>query len=180
MATLETPSEALEGAFREMAADFAADGNLRYAPDAQDFAGFLDRVRQDVEGRRIYPGGVVGVPTSQFWLIEAGHILGSSRLRHRLTPELEHEGGHIGYDIRPSARRRGWGTLLLQLTLERASDIGLRRVLITCDAANAGSIGVIENNGGILQAEVPAVRRRVLIRQYWIELAASRQPADKE
>jgi predicted acetyltransferase len=166
---LEPPSEALRSAFLEMAAEFEAEGNGRYAPDAQDFAGFLARVRQDAEGRRVFPDGQIGVPTSQFWLVEAGRILGSSRLRHRLTPELEHEGGHIGYDVRPSARRSGLGTILLRLTLARAWALRLARVRITCDADNIGSIRVIESNGGILEAEVPSIRRGVLIRQYWIE-----------
>jgi predicted acetyltransferase len=167
--TLETPSERLRGAFLEMAAEFEAEGNPRYAPDARDFSGFLERVRQDAEGRRVFPDGKIGVPTSQFWLVEAGRILGSSRLRHRLTPELEHEGGHIGYDVRPSARRKGLGTMLLRLTLARAWEIGLPRVRITCDADNIGSSRVIENNGGLLEAEALSVRRGVLIRQYWIE-----------
>jgi predicted acetyltransferase len=167
--TLETPSEPLQSAFREMAAEFEVEGNPRYAPDARDFSGFLARVRQDAEGRRVFPDGKIGVPTSQFWLVEAGRILGSSRLRHRLTPELEHEGGHIGYDVRPSARRTGLGTILLRLTLVRAWALGFARVRITCDADNIGSIRVIERNGGILEAEVPSVRRGVQIRRYWIE-----------
>jgi predicted acetyltransferase len=87
---------------------------------------------------------------------------------------LEHEGGHIGYDIRPSARGRGFGTILLGLTLQRAAARGLARVRITCDAGNIPSNRVIEKNGGIFDAEVPSHDRARLIRQYWIPLTGTR------
>ena len=35
-------------------------------------------------------------------------------VRHRLTPALSEVGGHIGYAVRPSARRRGHATALLR------------------------------------------------------------------
>jgi len=91
-------------------------------------------------------------------------------LRHQLTPALEHEGGHIGYDIRPSARRRGFGTLILALTLERARILGLARALLTCDTDNTASARIIERNGGALAARVVSNRTGKLISQYWIEL----------
>jgi predicted acetyltransferase len=99
----------------------------------------------------------------RFWLVDDCRVLGSSRLRPLLTPALEHEGGNIGYDIRPSERQRGLGTLLLRLTLERPAAIGLPRVKITCDADNFGSIRIIEKNGGTLEAQVPSLDRPVSI-----------------
>jgi len=165
--TLEPPSEPLESAFLDMAAEFDRDGNSRYMRDATDFAAFLARARDEAAGSHLAAGTV---PMSRFWLVDDGRILGSSRLRPVLTPALEHEGGHIGYDVRPSARGKGHGTTLLRLTLERARALGLERALLTCDANNIGSVRVIENNGGVLGAEVPSLQRAVLIRQYWIDL----------
>jgi len=153
-----------------MAAEFARDGNSRYVRDAADFEAFLARARDEAAGQHLAPGTV---PMARFWLVEAGRILGSSRLRPVLTPELEHEGGHIGYDVRPSARRQGFGTTLLRLTLERARALGLTRVRITCDADNVGSARVIENNGGVFDAEVPSRHRAATIRQYWVELGGA-------
>lgn len=75
-------------------------------------------------------------------------MLGVVRSRHRLLPSLELEGGHIGYDIRPSARRQGHGTAILALALGRARALGLRGVLLTCDEDNLGSVRIIEDNGG--------------------------------
>lgn len=165
MITLESPSVRLHSAFLDMARDFQDHGNARYVRDAEDFAVFLGRCRDEEEGRVAVPAGV---PVSSFWLVEDDRILGSSRLRHRLTPELDREGGNIGYDIRPSERRRGFATLLLRLTLGRAAILGLERARITCDADNIGSIRVIEKNGGVLEDEVPSDERAVMIRRYWI------------
>lgn len=179
MLTLQAPSEELRAAFIEMAGEFDAHGDARYVRDANDFVGYLARVRDKELGRGLSSGQV---PDSHFWLVRDGDIIGCSRLRHRLTPELEHEGGHIGYDVRPSERRRGFGTILLRLTLERATARGLVRVRITCDAENLGSIRVIENNGGVLDGEVLSRARGKPIRQYWVtvpggatEPAAERQ-----
>ncbi len=56
-----------------------------------------------------------------FWLVRDGcRVLAQSSLRHHLTPALERFGGHIGYVVRPSERRQGYGTLLLALTLASA------------------------------------------------------------
>jgi predicted acetyltransferase len=167
---LETPSEGRKAAFVEMAREFQDHGNSRYVADTDDFLGFVSRAREEAEGRSLSPGMV---PISRFWLVQDARILGSSRLRHRLTPELEHEGGDIGFDIRPSARRMGFGTIVLRLTLERAAARGLARARITCDADNIASIRVIEKNGGVLDAEVPSHRRATLIRQYWVPLTGA-------
>ena len=97
-------------------------------------------------------------------------MLGRSTLRHWLNPALENEGGHIGYDIRHSERRKGYGLLILKLTLLKAKDLGLSRVLLTCDADNIGSAQIIENNSGVLSGRVVSEKNGKLILQYWIEL----------
>lgn len=111
------------------------------------------------------------VPMSTFWLVDDDRcLLGISRLRHRLTPSLRTEGGHIGYQVRPSARRLGVGTQLLTLTLAKARALGLDRVLLSCDFDNLGSRRVIENNGGQLEVETVSPVSGRKIRRYWIDV----------
>ncbi|MHB8934154.1 MAG: GNAT family N-acetyltransferase, partial [Bellilinea sp.] len=93
-----------------------------------------------------------------------------SRLRHRLTPLLEEEGGHIGYDIRPSERGKGYATLLLALTLEKARESGMAGVLVTCDEDNIASARVIEKNKGQLLNTVVSQTSGKQVRRYWIDL----------
>ena len=110
------------------------------------------------------------MPENEFWLVSENRVLGRVKLRHRLLPALEHEGGHIGYDIRPLERQKGYGTLLLKLTLLKAKELGLNRVLLTCDTDNIGSAGIIEKNGGVLSGQAISKKSGKPISQYWIEL----------
>jgi predicted acetyltransferase len=94
------------------------------------------------------------VPSTVWWLVEGEEYIGEVSIRHWLTVSLRVFGGHIGYTIRPSRRRQGYGTLILQLALEKAREMGLERVLLTCHARNVASRRVIEANGGVLQDQI--------------------------
>jgi predicted acetyltransferase len=110
------------------------------------------------------------VPVTNLWLIEGREYIGSVNVRHELSDWLFRFGGHIGYAIRPSRRRRGYGTLICHLALGEARGLGLDRVLITCDDDNVGSAKVIEANGGVLEDVVPQSERPVPKRRYWVQL----------
>lgn len=88
------------------------------------------------------------VPSTTLWWAEDDEYLGRISIRHRLTQHLLDYGGHIGYDIRPSARRRGHATAMLARALPVAAGLGIDPALITCDEDNVGSRKVIESNGG--------------------------------
>lgn len=107
------------------------------------------------------------VPASLFWLVAGRRYIGDVDVRHRLTESLRRFGGHIGYTIRPSLRRRGYGALICRLGIERARLLGIGDILITCDDDNIGSAKIIEANGGILQDRIDN-NRGVMTRRYWI------------
>lgn len=108
------------------------------------------------------------VPTTYWWITEGDRYLGAIDLRHELNDFLALAGGHIGYGVRPSARRRGLGSWALGEVLARARSIGLDRVLITCDVDNLPSARTIERNGGELESvtDTPVGRKR----RYWVAL----------
>ena len=163
---LVAPSEEWRSAFLEMAAECKACGDTRYDLALSDFPAYLRRIengRTEIER----PGQV---PRTEYWLEDAGKIVACVRLRFRLTAELEREGGHVGYDVRPSARRLGYGTRLLQLALPVLREHGIRRVRITCDDDNMGSTKIIERNGGTLAGKDISDETGKVVRQYWIEL----------
>jgi predicted acetyltransferase len=137
---LVEPAEQWRAAFLDMASEYSAAGDHRYDLALHDFGAYLRRI---AEGRRtegLPPGRV---PGTECWLEEAGRIVACVRLRFLLTPELEREGGHVGYDVRPSMRRCGYGTALLRLVLPLVRQHGIQRVRITCDADNIGSRKII-------------------------------------
>jgi predicted acetyltransferase len=93
------------------------------------------------------------VPDTEMWWVAGEEFLGRIVVRHRLTPALLDIGGHIGYDVRPSARRQGHATEMLRQALLVARDLGIDPALITCNVSNIGSRAVIERNGGVLEDE---------------------------
>jgi predicted acetyltransferase len=113
------------------------------------FAAFVASIRAERLEETPRPPGFV--PDTELWWVEGEEFLGRIAIRHRLTPALRHTGGHIGYDVRPSARRQGHATEMLRLALLVARDLGIDPALITCDVANVGSRTVIERNGGVLE-----------------------------
>ena len=155
--------------FREAGERFQQD----YYDDLADFPAMVRKLRGQSRGDSL-PEGYV--PCSHYWLVRGGAVvLGTSRLRHRLMPRLEHEGGHIGYDIRPSERGKGYATHLLALTLEKARAVGVREALLTCDTDNAASARVIERNGGRLAGRGFSERTGKAISRYWIDLGPRRE-----
>ncbi|QAT50603.1 GNAT family N-acetyltransferase [Caproiciproducens sp. NJN-50] len=97
---------------------------------------------------------------------EAGKILGAVNIRHELNGELLKSGGHIGYGIRPSERRKGYAVRMLALALPIAEQLGIARALITCDKENIASARTILRNGGVLENELALDGRTV--QRYWI------------
>lgn len=91
------------------------------------------------------------VPATNLWWVEGDTYFGRIAVRHRLTPVLLELGGHIGYDVRPSARRRGKATAMLRAALPVAHDLGITSALVTCTVDNVASRTVIERNGGKLE-----------------------------
>jgi predicted acetyltransferase len=90
------------------------------------------------------------VPQTNYWLVIDSYPVGVGKLRHALNDQLRKSGGHIGYSIRPSERRKGYGTMMLAELLKRAADRGINEVMLTCEPNNVSSRKVIEANKGIL------------------------------
>jgi predicted acetyltransferase len=167
---LVEPALDLREEFVRMADEFHAAGEYysHHETARRNFGVFLHEVENMAKGRNL-PSGIV--PMTTYWLVAAGTmILGESRLRHRLTPSLSVEGGHIGYAIRPSARGKGYGTQILALTLVKVRAMGLERVMVTCDMDNIPSARIIEKNGGVLSGQAISPHSGKQVSQYWIQL----------
>ena len=163
---LRTPTLADEEQVRAAQEELEAD-NFQFAflqPD-ESWNDYVTRTEQ----YRRRPLPQPWVPATMFLADVDGIIVGRVHVRHELNDQLLAVGGHIGYGVRPGFRRRGYATEMLRRALEFCRDeLGLERVLVTCDDDNVGSAKVIETAGGILENIV--TDRGIQKRRYWITL----------
>ncbi|RAS96611.1 GCN5 family acetyltransferase [Bacillus cereus] len=110
------------------------------------------------------------VPDSTYWLVtDHNRIVGAVNIRHSLTEHLFNAGGHIGYGIRPSERRKGYATKLLALSLEKAKQLNITKALVVCDEVNTASEKTILHHGGLRDDDFTEEDGNV-VRRFWIEL----------
>lgn len=95
-------------------------------------------------------------------------VIGMIDIRHSLNDYLLKFGGHIGYSVRKSERRKGYAKKMLCLALEKCKELNIEKVLVTCDKENIASAKTIMRNGGVLQNEVLEEKR--ITQRYWISL----------
>ena len=178
---LEKPAIRFKAAVLSMIEDYASAGEVRYQNVLEliqnDFSAYIWRLEERSKGSGVGSGFV---PETNFWLVRGGtYVVGTSRLRLQLTPATSREGGHISYDIRPSERRKGYGTLQLALVLVKAREAGLSRALVTCDTDNIASARVIQKNGGVLSGQAVSHVTGKLVSQYWIDLSQGYKDVSK-
>ena len=92
------------------------------------------------------------------------------QVRHCFNCFLEKYGGHIGYSIRPSERKKGYAKEMLRQTLPFCKEIGLKKVLITCIDGNIASEKVILANGGVYESTITEPSTGVRLKRFWIHL----------
>ncbi|WEG14479.1 GNAT family N-acetyltransferase [Pullulanibacillus sp. KACC 23026] len=168
---LSTPSTEFQNEYLSFYREWVDSGEEMIpwviSKDPSDFQGMVQSLL-DAENGDDLPDG--WVPASTYWLMdEEQQVIGAVNIRHRLTDDLRNAGGHIGYGIRPSERRKGYATQLLALSLEKAKELGIERVLVVCDETNTGSEKTIRNNGGIQDTNYTEENGNVVLR-FWIHV----------
>jgi predicted acetyltransferase len=169
MIELQQPSNILFPSYLQFIEEMRALGERiwgRQAPDPgespEQFVAWLRRVETQPDAG--------WVPETIYWAVEGAEVVGRIALRHELNDQLKEFGGNIGYEVRPSVRRRGVAKEMLRLLLEtpRAQSIG--RVLLTCAPDNTASNGTILANGGVLEKTVFVQKIQRQTNYYWIDL----------
>jgi predicted acetyltransferase len=131
------------------------------------FAAWVDRLAEQSD-----PATTIDVGRHRCtyrWIVEGDRVLGGIALRDGADDYVKW-AGHVGYGIRPSARRRGLGAWALAHILDEARGLGLDRVLAVCAVDNAASVRTIERTGGVFEG----IRDSGFgpLRRYWIRLDA--------
>lgn len=130
--------------------------------DYHDFDYYIAHLCRDKEMNGI-------VPESTYFCLDLDRniFVGAVTIRHYLTERLLNSG-LIGDGIRPSERRKGYGSQMIGLALFEAKNLGINKVLMCCDKKNIASAKSIMNNGGILENEVEV--NGMIKQRYWIDI----------
>ena len=126
-----------------------------------DYDGWLKKLEEDRTRTNIGEK----VPAETFFLIRKSDnkLLGIINIRLALNAALLEHGGHIGYGVRPTERKKGYNSYQLYCALKFCKEKGLEKVLLTCNKDNIGSAKTIQNNCGVLEDGE-------LIQRYWINV----------
>ncbi|NYF79956.1 GNAT family N-acetyltransferase [Granulicella arctica] len=146
---LTKPTATYSAQFKRFAQHYLDSGEMeragKYAAGITGFPEYLQSLQDASRGIGL-PEGYL--PYQTFWLIEEDQLVGVVRVRPTLTPHAEKYDGHIGYDIVPTERCKGYGTTLLRMALVEARQLGLPSIILTCLTANLPSQRTIEKAGG--------------------------------
>jgi len=142
---------------------------LHYYTEGMPFRRYLEVLAEHEQGINL---PFAHVPSSFLFAFVGARIVGRASIRHSLNESLERVGGHIGYVVVPEFRRQGHATAILRLALQVAREKcrDTRRIVVTCDDDNLGSIRTIEKNGGVLENIVSGPDLDKPKRRYRIDL----------
>ena len=144
---------------------FAGCGNLRDCTTAEEWLASVAALSKE----ETCPVGYVTSDTYLAVRVTDNRIVGVIDLRHHINhPVLGLWGGHMGYSVRPSERRKGYAKEMLRLNLENCRRLGLDKIMITCNRNNIASEKTILANGGVFEKEV--FLDAECIKRYWISL----------
>lgn len=168
---LISPSNAFKQSFKHFYSDLVQSDPERaeYYQESQiNFESYVQRLANEEKGINLKPNYV---PCHHFWFVDQhNQILGCLRIRHNLGNDfLLIEAGHIGYDIAPAFRGKGFGSMMLKLALPKAKQLNIGKALITADEDNIASRKVIEANGGQLESIITGTVFPYRIARYWVD-----------
>ena len=168
---LVSPSVKWEQEYQEMVREFmeSEEPYFNNFPLAlENFTAFIAELKDEAAGRNLPPGIS---PQNTYWSVKNGEMLvGEIRLRPTIPPPFELQSGHIGYNIRPGERRKGYATRQFALVLDEARKYDLRRVMLPVRKGNVGSERAIQKNGGYLEGQSEDKQTGEVFLHYWIDL----------
>ena len=157
-----------ESAFCRAYKEFKASDDFDFVSHYKEGMDFkqLIRLLEDQENGRNLPEG--HVPSTFLFGFVGSKLVGRVMILHQLNDFLRKIGGHIGYGVVPSERKKGLATKMLQESLVVAKSLGLQTVLVTCDEDNLPSRKIIEKAGGVFEGFSDQGIHLPRKRLYWI------------
>lgn len=165
--TLEYKEKATEyiREFYEYNSEINGSGALDRFLRESTYEEWLVKIRKDIDIANVEKPRV---PALTYFYVreEDDRIVGMINIRLALSDFLREEGGHIGYSVRPTERRKRYATDMLKAGVEVLNTIGINEALVSCDKENLASSGTILNNGGRLIKEKYSETFKEMIQMY--------------
>ena len=161
--------------FHDYGSEINGSGGLDRFLRESDYEAWLEKLRRDMDVANLPESRV---PSLTYFYIreEDERIVGMINLRLALNDFLRTEGGHVGYSVRPTERRKRYATKMLSAALKIYDRLGIKEVLVSCGKDNPASAGVIKNCGGILIREAFSETFRETLQMYAIRRQPGRDP----
>lgn len=170
--SLERKNEIIEylDEFVEYGSNINGSGSLDKIYDGYTFEEALERCL-NMENEE-YSKRYGRCPAKTFLLIRESDnkIVGTINIRWNLNEKMLQFGGHIGYGIRPTERRKGYNKINLYLGILEARRLGLEKVMLDCDVNNLGSDRTLKALGGKLERTEVDPSDGVLTNVYWFDV----------
>jgi predicted acetyltransferase len=169
MVELKRPSLALFPSFLEFSEEMRSNGESIWAPYLPQPSETPEQFVARIVRRETEPEPPL-VPETIYWGVIGNAVVGRISLRHRLEGNLTKIGGHIGYEVRPSYRKRGIAKEMLRqiLLTPKAREIG--KLLLTCSPSNPASNKTIIANGGVYEKTIFVELVGEERNHYWIRV----------
>ena len=151
--------------FEESDSSMDGTGELKKLSDPYEWI----RLSKEGKNKETVIEGLVIATQFMYVRKKDNRIVGMIQLRHELNDHLREFGGHIGYSVRPSERRKGIAKRMLKNCLNFARELGLKEVLLTCGTGNEASRRTILANGGKYASTAKESDKKSFER-YWISI----------
>ncbi len=138
-------------------------GLLKRYAEEKGFSAWLDYLETCADKDKVGDN----VPQTLYFIKNGCDIIGAIAVRHYLNESNTISGGHVAYGIRPTCRGKGYGHIALKLAVAKLNEMGITKILVTCDADNLASERVILRAGGVMENQAYN-EDGILMNRYWI------------
>lgn len=143
-----------------------------------DYSGWLKKLEKD----RKQIANEKRVPAETYFLVRENdnRIVGMINIRYNLNERLLLNGGHIGYSIRPTERRKGYNKINLYLGLKRLDELNVETALLDCVKSNIGSSKTMLSLGAKKYNEIYNEDYGEVVEKYKIDIKNSLEKYKEE
>ena len=136
-----------------------------------NYTSWVEKLQKDIGGNPEKDR----VPAVTYFLVRDtdNKLVGMINIRLKLNHTPWNFGGHIGYNVRPSERRKGYNKINLYLGLYVLNEYGAEVALLDCDKENLGSSATMRALGGKMIYEYLDPERNYVIQKYVIDIKDS-------